>query len=280
MRRKCPHTEKFKFVVGCSILACFGPYTALQVAMCQAWEFIDEKVFGFVAAIKRWNASVAPSLTFCMKYKEDGFVPPILLWLGVVQPAWFFYEFWYAVNYGVVWYRIIFYNIVRIGPAYANFMYVYVLAHKEAHGSGSLFKKPYHYFLKYVFNHWVGLFHGVMPGNFTCAHVYNHHKYDNAAPDVVSTAFRPRNSFKNWVAYLYDWFSYATNATIVLAFIDDGNTKMVWQTILSSRKTFRKYFLCFFFVFLRNFIFFVFQVRFGIILSLRLPIPSSRLSRC
>jgi hypothetical protein len=60
-----------------------------------------------------------------------------------------------------------------------NFMFCYTLCHKEAHNFGTLFKQPWNYVLKNVFNRWVGVFHGIMPGTFTISHVFNHHRYDN-----------------------------------------------------------------------------------------------------
>ena len=105
-------------------------------------------------------------------------------------------------------------------------MYAYVLCHKEAHAAGNLFASPR---LAYAFNYWVGLFHGVLPGTFTVSHMYNHHKYDNSDRDVYSTAFRPRNSFKAWVAYLAEWFGYASNLSSILAFFEEGRAHLAWR---------------------------------------------------
>lgn len=234
MRRTCPIAEMVKYLLGIFLLVLFGPYVAFQIFLCQSWELLDEKFIGIMAASKRISATWSHKFVFMVKDPNDGFVIPILFGLGVILPAFFFYELHSAIYYGFEIKRMIMYNIVRIGPAYTNFMWVYVLAHKEAHNQGSLFKKPWNNFLKYVFNHWVGLFHGVMPGNFTCSHVHNHHKYDNSAMDIVSTAFRARNSFKNWVTYTIDWFAYACNLTTALAFLEEGQTKLFWQTIMST----------------------------------------------
>lgn len=233
--RMSPTAIKIKFAFGCTLLTLLGPYVALQVAMCSLWEFLDKKLpYGGIWLCQKFSEKVSPYCTWSVKNKNDGFVLPLFLWLGIGLPAYFFYEFYLAVTVGFDWKRVVVYNLVRIGPQYMNFMYVYVLAHKEAHNYGTLFAKPYHYVLKFVFNHWIGLFHGVMPGNFTCAHVYNHHKYDNNEWDVISCAFHARNSFKNWVFYLADWFLYAMNISTVLAFYDDGRMNMVQKTILSS----------------------------------------------
>jgi fatty acid desaturase len=130
------------------------------------------------------------------------------------------------------------YNIVRIGPMYMNFMYAYVLCHKEAHAAGNLFVYRW---LSCVFNYWVGLFHGVLPGTFTVSHIYNHHKYDNSDRDVYSTAFRPRNSFTAWLAYLAEWFGYASNLSSILAFFEEGKPHLAWRACRGTL-----WFLCFF----------------------------------
>jgi hypothetical protein len=102
-----------------------------------------------------------------------------------------------------------------------NFMYVYVMCHKEAHNLSTIFADPWNKYLKYVFNHWIGMFHGVLPGTFTYSHIYNHHKYDNDERDIYSTAFRPRDEFSSWVKYLPEWFAYASNISTIICFIKE-----------------------------------------------------------
>ena len=116
--RNSPIAEKIKFALGCITLACFGPYVGLQVAACQTWEFLDVKTIGFIKLCSKFSEVVSP---FCARFtrnKNDGFIIPLAIWLGVILPAWFFYELWRAVQpeYGFDWRRILVYNIVRIGP--------------------------------------------------------------------------------------------------------------------------------------------------------------------
>jgi len=157
----------------------------------------------------------------------------------VVLPAWFFYELYVAATVGFSIKRVIFYNIVRIGPMYMNFMYVYVMCHKEGHNFGNLFAKQYNsvfpfFGLKYVFNHWVGMFHGVLPGTFTYSHLYNHHKYDNDERDIYSTAYRRRDTFESWVKYLPEWFAYASNVSTIRAFAQERRWNWVAGTVMST----------------------------------------------
>lgn len=61
---------------------------------------------------------------------------------------------------------------------------------------------------KFPFNCWVGMFHGVAPGAFTHSHILNHHKHENSYLDVYCTAYRPRDSFSNFVKYIPAWAGY------------------------------------------------------------------------
>jgi len=198
-----------------------GPFIVCQVAACTAWQWLDKHTINMVAACSKFSEWATPKLGHLTKHPADGFVVPILVWLGVFLPAYFFYEFYLAVTVGFSWKRIAIYNLIRIGPQYANFMNLYVLAHYESHNFGSLFKKRYPY-LKYVFNHYAGIFHGVLGGTFTYSHIYNHHRYDNDERDVYSTAFFKRDEFVSWVKYLYTWFAYASNLSTIISFLGEG----------------------------------------------------------
>jgi hypothetical protein len=117
---------------------------------------------------------------------------------------------------------------------YRNFMYVYVLCHKEAHCFGRIFAPPYASVLQYVYNYYIGFFHGVLPGPFTQSHIYNHHKYDNARDDVYSTGAFPRDSFFYFLRYIYVWFLYALNLSTMAQFHREGKTKRLVKTVLST----------------------------------------------
>jgi hypothetical protein len=227
--------ESVKLAIGCALLLGAGPAVVVQVALCTAWEALDKRSLDLLGWASRLARAVDPLARRFVKHPEtDGFVACVFVWTGVVLPAWFFYELWHARVFGFSWPRVVLYNLVRIGPMYANFMYVYVLCHKEGHNFGNLFAKPYNKVLRYAFNHWVGMFHGVLPGTFTYSHIYNHHKYDNDERDVYSTAFRPRDRFGSWVRYLPEWFAYASNVSSVRAFVREGRTRFALATALST----------------------------------------------
>jgi len=171
-------------------------------------------------------------------HPKDGFIASTTIWLGLVLPSYFFWEAYtqyqsIQAGLGFIWWRAAIYNIIRIGPQYRHFMFVYVLCHKEAHSYGKLFKEPYNTSLglKYVYNYFIGFFHGVLPGPFTESHIYNHHKYDNDKDDVYSTGAYPRDSFIEFVRYVYIWFLYALNISSILKFYEEQRMERVIRSV-------------------------------------------------
>eukprot|EP00392_Amoebophrya_sp_AT5.2_P015309 g15511.t1 len=178
--------ERVKFFCGCLPLVVFGWYAAVNIIISTSWDFLDRKVFGLIARIQRF-AREFDSARFGLPpprdAENDQFLWPTFFWLAVVLPAWFFYELTLASLYGVNYWRILVYNAVRLGPMYCNFMYVYVLAHKEAH-------------------------------------LYLRH--ENSYLDVYCTAYRPRDSFANFVKYIPAWAGFASNVTTIYQWLFSG----------------------------------------------------------
>ena len=113
MRRDCETTEQIKFYIGTILFMIVGPYVILQIAMCQLWDFLDSKFLKFIPLIKFLTNKYAHHFDFMMKSKGDGFAFCLMVFLGVIQPMHFFYELNYAMEHGVEWKRIVFYNIIR-----------------------------------------------------------------------------------------------------------------------------------------------------------------------
>eukprot|EP00928_Gymnodinium_smaydae_P047859 TRINITY_DN31973_c0_g1_i1.p2 TRINITY_DN31973_c0_g1~~TRINITY_DN31973_c0_g1_i1.p2 ORF type:complete len:506 (-),score=104.60 TRINITY_DN31973_c0_g1_i1:149-1666(-) len=205
--------------LGYSALLPVAPYVALQIVMCTAWEFIDEHSINLIKKVEALSAKISPNFRRFVRHPDDGFMMTLLIWLGVVLPAYFFYELHHALVYGFDWRRVLVYNLVRIGPMYKHFMYVYVMCHKEGHSIVGLFAQPYHMGLQRVFNLWVGMFHGVVPGTFMYSHTYNHHRYDNTQRDDITCGDRARDNWNNYVRYIPRWFAYATNVATIRRFL-------------------------------------------------------------
>ena len=107
------------------------------------------------------------------------------------------------------------YNVIRIGPYFMNFAYVYTLCHKEGH-KHPLWKDPS---WRGVFNKWIGLFYGIVPENFAIGHSYIHHKYNNGPEDVTTTRDTNRDSAYNFWRYLWRMMLYCSNISVIYSLV-------------------------------------------------------------
>jgi len=220
-----------EFFAGCTIFFLPLPLVVCQIVCCTVWEALDQVTLKLTQKGTQFNEWCAKNLPYkkLVVHPKDTFIVNTTIWLAGCLPAYFFVEAYaqaqsLAAGNGFIWWRAAIYNIVRIGPMYRNFMYVYVLCHKEAHAYGKLFAMPYRKYmgLQFIYNHFIGFFHGVIPGPFTESHIYNHHKYDNDMEDVYSTGGYPRDSFKQYLRYVYIWFLYALNFSSIRKFYSEG----------------------------------------------------------
>lgn len=226
-------TDYMMPVFGAGIFFTALPYMILQIILCTLWEGADRRSLDLVGCMRRIaRLKVFESFT---QHTGDGFIVAALMWLGVVMPALCIHEALYAREHGIVWWRVIAYNVIRIGPMYKNFAHVYTLAHKEYHTFGGVFIKPLNTVgFRYAFNWIVGPFFGVLPGTFTHSHQLNHHKYNNGRNDIYSTGGYARDSFWNFMRYVLVWFGYASNITTVIQFVREGRGRLAAETILAT----------------------------------------------
>ena len=221
-----------EFFVGCAFFFTPLPLVVAQIVCCTLWEGFDQLTFKLADKATKLNEWCGANIGFYKRlvvHPKDTFIVNTTFWLAICLPAYFVAEAYaqaqsLAAGNGFIWWRAALYNVVRIGPMYRNFMYVYVLCHKEAHSYGKLFDMPFRKYLglQYVYNYFIGFFHGVIPGPFTESHIYNHHKYDNDSDDVYSTGAYPRDSFQQYLRYVYIWFLYALNVSSILKFQSEG----------------------------------------------------------
>eukprot|EP00163_Fabomonas_tropica_P018467 TRINITY_DN32804_c0_g1_i1.p1 TRINITY_DN32804_c0_g1~~TRINITY_DN32804_c0_g1_i1.p1 ORF type:complete len:423 (-),score=92.72 TRINITY_DN32804_c0_g1_i1:332-1600(-) len=221
-------------IVGTCIFFGALPLVVCQIVVCTFWEWLDKHTINLIKFAAWFNETTAPLLKWAVKNPADAFVVNTFIWLGVLMPYYFYLEFVNTVTNGFDWKRAALYNILRIGPMYMHFMYVYVLCHKESHCYGRIFSSPLHYIGQFAWNWWVGLFHGVLPGTFVYSHIANHHKYDNEKDDVYSTGAFPRDSFVNFLRYVCVWFMYALNLSTLVQFYKEGKLNMVCKTLYGT----------------------------------------------
>eukprot|EP01059_Diplonema_ambulator_P019402 TRINITY_DN325_c0_g3_i1.p2 TRINITY_DN325_c0_g3~~TRINITY_DN325_c0_g3_i1.p2 ORF type:complete len:460 (+),score=163.55 TRINITY_DN325_c0_g3_i1:53-1381(+) len=232
--------EKFWFGVGMGMLLTFFPLTVVTVASTVVWDALDRGFMGkpqdgIAFIIAKWiNKVTAPFGAMFVKNKEDAFIVNVVLLLGVALPAFFFWNLWYTLQNGFTLKLCFAYHVLRLGPYFMNFAYVYTNCHKECHNHVGVFKKPYHYPLQYVFNWWIGLFYGVIPSSFAFGHAINHHKYNNGPKDVISTADKPRDSGRNFICYIPRQFLYAINISTVHQFIEDKEYDTAFKMVVGT----------------------------------------------
>lgn len=229
-----------EFLIGACIFLGAVPLVVCQIVCCTGWEMLDQhtfKVTNWGTWLNEQMASI-PLYQKLVHHPKDTFIINTTLWLGLVLPSYFFYEAYtqytsIMAGTGFLWWRAAIYNIVRIGPMYRHFMFVYVLCHKEAHSYGKLFAEPLNSTLQLskIYNYFIGFFHGVLPGPFTESHIYNHHKYDNDQDDVYSTGAFPRDSFTEFLRYVYVWFLYALNISSIAKFYQEGKMERVYRSV-------------------------------------------------
>ena len=145
----------------------FLPFIIIQIIITVIWDKISfyNPIINFICNLNFFKKYV--------KYPQDGMLIPITIYLGLFIPS---FIIWFSY-FQVTWNIILIYNIIRIGPMYKHFAYVYTLCHKEAHMYKKIFKTK-SLFINNIYNYWIGLFHGVIPGSFTISHLLNHHKFE------------------------------------------------------------------------------------------------------
>jgi len=230
-----------EFFAGCVFFFTPLPLVVCQIVCCTLWESLDQMTFKISDKAAKFNEWCGENVALYKKmvvHPKDTFIVNTTVWLAICLPAYFFFEAVVqaqsmAAGNGFIWWRAAVYNVIRIGPMYRNFMYVYVLCHKEAHSYGKLFSMPYRKYmgLQFVYNYFIGFFHGVIPGPFTESHIYNHHKYDNDSDDVYSTGAYPRDSFGQYLRYVYIWFLYALNISSIQSFYKEGKSDRAFRCV-------------------------------------------------
>lgn len=244
-------TEYIYFTAGLGIVIAFAPPLVLCLATATLWEAVDrgfdggffqsgkERTGFILGRFAPWLSKVTQK-TF-EKYsrrKENAFILLAVWAYGVGIPLAFLYTGYVVATSG--WVKglvaMFIYNVIRTGPFFMNFAYVYTLSHKEAHTRVGLYKAPYQgCWSGGVFNWWIGLFYGITPGAFTYGHVQNHHLYNNEELDAHTTGDKPRDSIVNFIAYLPRWFLYASNlSTMYIIAFKDKKTKVALKMVRST----------------------------------------------
>ena len=177
-----------------------------------------------------------------VKHEDDAFLVNATIWFCLGLPlllTTFGYYHLQATSLTAQLTLCWLYHVIRMGPMFMNFAYVYSLCHKEGHAAAAghgLWRPPFdrHGPFRYLFNWWVGLYYGVLPATFAIGHSINHHKYNNGPADVVSTADKPRDEWLNLIAYVPRFALYACNISTTWQFIKERKYGVALNTALGS----------------------------------------------
>lgn len=247
--------ERVQLLSGTALVLVTGPVVGAVVGSTVLWEAIDRGFKGglvesnhelsglLMGQIVPWfDRLTKPINKRFVKHEDDAFVVNASIYFGFGLPAllYAFAQLTLAAESTAacigLWFA---YHVLRIGPYFMNFAYVYTLCHKEGHAAAArngLFAAPLDKYgpLRYLFNWWVGLYYGVMPASFAVGHSINHHKYNNGPADVVSTSDKPRDEWLALVCYVPRFLLYACNVSTTLQFIKEGKYKVAFDTVLGT----------------------------------------------
>ena len=248
-------SEHASLVAGWLLVLTTGPFVGVVVGSTVLWEAIDRGFAGglvesnnelsgfiFKRLIPLIERVTAPLNRKLVKHADDAFLVNASIFFGLGLPLWLRFcgglhqqcETWLA-TLALCW----MYHVVRIGPFFMNFAYVYSLCHKEGHAAAAktgLWRPPLDKVgpQRHLLNWWVGLYYGVMPATFAVGHSINHHKYNNGPADVVSTADKPRDQWLNLVCYCPRFMLYACNVSTTAQFVREGKYRVALNTILGT----------------------------------------------
>jgi len=228
------------FAIGCCTGLFLFPLTATTVAATVLWDGLDRGFMGqpqegvLMTVAKSFTKKTESLGEPFVRNPKDAFLVHVIFLLGVMVPSLFLYSFWRTLTYGFSPAYCFLYHVFRLGPYFMNFAYCYALCHKEGHAHAGLFKGIWRKPLGNVFNWWAGLFYGVMPSTFAYGHSINHHKYNNGPYDVISTADKPRDNFRNFICYLPRFILYAVNVSTIVQFFKEGQYNVCFRMFMGN----------------------------------------------
>jgi hypothetical protein len=247
--------ERVSLFVGAVILCLIGPPVGIIVGSTVVWEAMDRGFRGglvesgqelsgllFGRLIPWFDRVTKPFNRRLVKHADDSFLVNLALFMSVGLPLMMmaFGRLHQACESTSAALLVCYaYHVLRIGPFFMNFAYVYAVCHKEGHAVAArtgLFAAPFDKTgpFRHIFNWWVGLFYGVLPSTFAVGHSINHHKYNNGPGDVLSTCDRPRDEWPWLVAYIPRFALYATNVSTTLQFLREGKPTIALKTVLGT----------------------------------------------
>ena len=247
--------ERISLVVGALTLLCIGPPIGIVIGSTVVLEAIDRGFKGglvesnneltgviFGKLVPWFERVTKPFNSKLVKHADDAFLVNFGAYMAIGMPLLLttFGRWHLEAQSSLAMYLLAYcYHVIRIGPFFMNFAYVYSVCHKEGHAAAArngLFRPPFDKTgpFRYIFNWWIGLYFGVLPSTFAIGHSINHHRYNNGPSDIISTADKPRDEWRWLVAYIPRFMLYACNVSTTFQFLKEGKPKTAAQTVAGT----------------------------------------------
>jgi hypothetical protein len=136
--------------------------------------------------------------------------------------------YWQVTYDWLPWWLVYAYYFSWVGMGGRGMGGAYTLSHKEGHHRGGGLYRPW--IANSVGNfweNWMGLIYGIVPYNFSTAHVFLHHKLNAGKGDTMYQWDLDRSSFSDFQLYQYRVLTYMTgwsSLTIFKDLADAGNS--------------------------------------------------------
>jgi len=218
--------------------------------MGQAWKLGLWRVFRPVFDLIDRNGAVHSFATKYIYSKElyaDFFV--LACGLGLSSFAALATVVYYQVTYDwLPWWLVYAYYFAWVGMGGRGMGGAYTLSHKEGHHRGGGLYQPWiaNSFGNFWEN-WMGLIYGIVPYNFSTAHVFLHHKLNAGKGDTMYQWDLDRSSWSDLMLYQYRVLTYMTGWSSLSIFKDlsDAGNKTATNNYFMLRKGCIVYWLVF-----------------------------------
>jgi len=125
---------------------------------------------------------------------------PWMFFLGTFTPALFFWAMRRHSTHGLEFSTLAIYHILRIGPRFQFFAHAHTIVHKAGHDHKGFFRGPFEC-LNGVVEWWITPFYGVVPNNYSIAHMKIHHRWHNDVDDVHTNLDLDRTVLGSFLIY-------------------------------------------------------------------------------
>lgn len=157
-------------------------------------------------------------------YKNEGsehYFPRSIIYGSVALINFIFaIYYWHTFGYNQYFmYYLVLYYLIWLGPYNRGFSTVAVMAHKEGHMDKKRIYNSESKILNHLFEHYIGVFYGIVPDIFSMVHNKIHHIYHGGYGDTVTNWDCERNNIIHFVWYLTRFLLHSIGLTGIVHFM-------------------------------------------------------------